>query len=73
MHFEGQTIYRVHSRLRDLVARPRLFNDRMPAGRVRNRIERFRRWCGPVVWQLLCNCEMKREDPPRDLMRWRTK
>jgi hypothetical protein len=58
-------------RLRDQVLRPRLFNDLMPAGRVRARGDRFRRWCGPMLWQLLCNLEMKREVPPENLQQWR--
>ncbi|OYW56810.1 MAG: hypothetical protein B7Z29_01975 [Hyphomicrobium sp. 12-62-95] len=50
--------------MRDLVRRPRLFNDRMPAGRCRARLERFRRWCGPCLWQVLCDAELKRYPPP---------
>ncbi len=71
MHFEGSTIFAVHMRLRNLIRVPCLFDDRMPAGRVRNRIERFRRWCGPLLWQVLCNCEMKRKCPDADVMRFR--
>lgn len=47
MVFDSGAVWRVHLRLRDLQAHPRLFNDRMPPVRVRRRIERFRRWCGP--------------------------
>jgi hypothetical protein len=39
----------------------------MPAGRVRARIVRFRSWCGPCLWQVLCDHEMKRTQPRADL------
>lgn len=71
MTLSGDAIWRVHLRLRDLVRRPRLFDDRMPPGRVRARLERFRRWCGPLLWQVLCTCEVKREPPPADVGKWR--
>jgi hypothetical protein len=66
MKFSARQVWAVHCRLRDLVRRPRLFNDRMPAGRCRARLERFRAWCGPLMWQVLCNCEMKRQTPRPD-------
>jgi hypothetical protein len=71
MHIPGRAIFAVYLRLRDLERRPRLFDDRMPSGRVRRRRERFRRWCGPELWQVLCNCEMKRDAPRDDVIRWR--
>jgi hypothetical protein len=46
MKFSARQVWAVHCRLRDLERRPRLFDDRMPAGRVRARLERFERWAG---------------------------
>lgn len=72
MTFSHDQVWRVFLRLRDLEAKPRLFNDRMPGGRVRIRRERFRRWCGLLLWQILCNCEMKREPLRADqFAKWR--
>jgi len=65
MVLESGAIWRVHQRLRDLQANPRLFNDRMPPVRVRGRIERVRRWCGPILWAVLCDYEHRRIAPRR--------
>ena len=66
MRFTARQVWAVHCRLRDLVQRPRLFNDRMPAGRCRARIERFQRWCGSLLWFTLLECERRREPPRAD-------
>lgn len=71
MRFADRTIFAVHKRLRNLIRQPRLFDDRMPSGRVRIRIERFRRWCGPALWQRLCTCEVKRIEPTGNVQRYR--
>jgi hypothetical protein len=63
MVFASGVVWKVHLRLRDLAARPRLFNDRMPPRRVHARIERFRRWCGPILWAVLCDYEHRRMQP----------
>lgn len=73
MTLDGGVIWRIHLRLRDQVRRPRLFNDRMPAGRARKRLERFRRWCGPCLWQILCDCELKRREPAADVGKFRSR
>lgn len=68
---DGATIFAVHKRLRDLAGRPRLFDDRMPPARVSRRLERFKGWCGPMVWAILCDCEHHRTQPPETLKRYR--
>ncbi len=59
MTLSEAAVWRVYMRLRDEIRYPRLFDDRMPAGRVRLRLERFRRWCGPLLWALLCEGEYR--------------
>jgi hypothetical protein len=66
MKFSARQVWAVHCRLRDLERRPRLFDDRMPAGRVRARLERFERWAGSLLWFTLIECERKRELPRPD-------